>query len=222
MEESKRKTTPTELLYPPLEGYTRVLSARGGKLHVGYYHASMGKCPCCGGQPVLEQLVNDLDENGKRNIPAQNFTAICTNCELRADAEGDLSEALEAWNLGKLSPVSKMVHKRLRTPDEPGMAKLANIVIYDAMRDAINLINRKKEVNDLRNDEKISDARDSVLLAELSRIRGELNRMQKFFERNPLMAWNETDAVLSTIRRILHPDLTPEERAKIPLKLVSM
>ena len=220
-EQEKKKSGPkAEDIYPELEGFTRVLHRHGYVPHVGYVSPRMMPCRC-GATPVLEQYVGDVNENETRNVPAQVFVAICPKCELKAIGQGSIETCIRRWNAGKYSSDMLMVRRKLMDPSTRGCEILSNRVLADAAEEAISYVKRKHELVRKLNGRLDDDARE-IHYNELQRIRTVLRKLMEFFQDNPLVFTHDEEAILSGIRRSVYPDLTPEERIKIPLDLLRM
>lgn len=218
--EVKKSGPKSEDLYPELDGFSRILHRHGYEPHVGYVSARMIPCRC-GAAPVLEQYVGDVDENEVRNVPAKVFVAICPKCETKAIGQGPLETCIRRWNAEQYSPDMLMVRKRLKDPNTRGCEILSNRVLADAAEEAITYVRRKHELMRKLNGRLDDDARE-IHYNELQRVRSVLRKLMTFFTDNPLVFMHDEDAILSGIRRSVYPDLTPEERIKIPLDLLRM
>ena len=218
--ETKKSGPKAEDIYPELDGFTRILHRHGYVQHVGYVSPRMMPCRC-GETPVLEQYVGDVNENGTRNVPAQVFVAICSNCELKAIGQGSIETCIRRWNAWKYSSDMLMVRRKLMDPSTRGCEILSNRVLADAAEEAITYVKRKHELVRKLNGRLDDDARE-IHYNELQRVRAVLRKLMEFFRDNPLVFTHDEDAILSGIRRSVYPDLTPEERIKIPLDLLRM
>lgn len=202
------------------DGY--VLSRRSNNgLHAGYVTDKAEPCPYCGRNPVFEQYVEDMDENGFRYVPARQFVAICPHCEVRAVGHGPLETCLERWNAHRFTSDMVMLHSKPEQYNTDACMALANKVVADAMQEAIDLIKRRK-AHKTNLDKIVDDYRREIEYTEYKRVCKALRRIQSFFRDSPLMFDLDEEAVLSTIRRVIYPDKTPEERTSIPLDLVRM
>ena len=211
-----------DVTYPPVPGFDRQPN-KYRMFHVGYVNSKAKPCPCCGTMPVFEQYVLDKAPlTQKRNIPAKTFVGICPRCEIRAEGEHTLEEALEVWNRGEYSEDSIICNRKMHDLDTECCANLCDTVIGDAMRDAVILIQKKKALmQELKNPE-LSDLKRISFYNELQDVRGNIREIQLFLRTSPIMFDRDSDAILSGIRKILHPELSYQERTKIPLSLMKM
>lgn len=217
-----RKYRDPASIYPPRDGWDVNLTYRGEQMHIGYVTPKATLCPCCKKRlPVFEQSSSDTEEN-RQNGPAQLFIAICPRCELRADATGTLDECLDAWNNGRFTEDSVMVHRRMKDVDYTAMEKLSNAIVTDAVTQAVELVKQKNHLMAELKNPMMNDLVREIKYSHLSEVRGNLRKIQNFIDSSPLMLEHDPEAVLSTIRRHVYPDLTPDKRIEIPLKLVSM
>lgn len=225
METRGRKTNyKFEDVYVPIEGYGMYLSRSPGFTHVGYTSPRMKKCRC-GTDPVMEQYVDDTyTRNGVkfRNFPAKEFVAICPKCEIRAKGTGTLEECIRRWNAGEFTEDTLMVQERLTYADMNGCIEISNRVISDAVEEAVELVKRKNEEMSILKNPLTGDAQREAHYLVLKGLRGRLKELQRFLTTSPIMFDKDGDAILSGIRRILHPNLTHWEREKIPLNLLKM
>jgi hypothetical protein len=207
-------------VYPEIHGLKRVLHRGNKLLHVGYTSDRMIPCRC-GHFPVLEQYVGDMDEAGIRNIPAKSFVAICPKCEMKAVGHGSLERGIRAWNARRYTPDTVMVGRRLTDADMRGCEALSNRVLSDAVIEASGYVKRKHDVMEKLRGKLDDDARE-IHYGELQRIRAALMKLAAFFHESPLVFNHDEEAILSGIRRSVYPDMTIEERLKIPLDLLRM
>ena len=217
---NKTGLVPFELLYPEREGYTRKLTRREPYIHAGYMSDKMAQCRC-GAFPVLEQYVEDVDENEIRNVPAQDFVAICPVCEVRADTHGSMEQCIKYWNARRFTEDAVMVRHKLKNPNMHGCEMLSNKVLADAVNEAVVFVKRKHELM-RKLQGPIDDDTREIHYTELTRVRANLRKIADFFHKSPLVFTHEEDAILSGVRRNVYPELTPEERLKIPLDLLRM
>ena len=198
--------------YPPREGFVAVSNSGGNG---GYL--CPGARPCkCGGEPKFQQVTTDKEQ------VAQVFVGICKKCGRRTVAEGPLETVLAEWNKRRFTRDSELVSGKLVNPSEDGLRMLCSTVVSESILEAAELVKQMHELKRMIADPLVSDYRREILNQELSQVKGNLQSYQYFFETSPLMYDREADSALSDVRRLLHPDLTMEERLKIPLKLVSM
>lgn len=226
-EESKavKRPTPTligfDRLYPDRDdGYTFV-SRRGERLHVGYTHPRTRRC-VCHTPPVFEQYIYDYDEDGNRNVPAQQFVAICPNCEIRARGHGSLEWCRRQWNAGKFSRDTVMVRYSPKWQSDEGIERMCRKVIAGVIEEAVEAVQRKHSLMDRLMGTMIDDGTREVLYNQLKLVRSQIRELSGFIHNSPLMYTFEEDAVLSAIRKQIYPELTPEDRIKIPLNLTRM
>ena len=219
-------TSPTNQIYPELDGYGRSLERGKNVMHIGYTSPEARVCKC-GCYPVFEQYVLDRKEDGSRNIPAQSFVAICPRCELRAKGEGTLEEVLETWNRGEYSEDNLLVSEKLSTLSLETAKMLGAVVVMRMIEDAIDMILQKHKIqqelrtlygagNEERHGEKVHKVQ------ELTR---RLESSENFLRYSPLMFDRDPDAVISDIRKAIYPGDTAEDiekRMKIPLRLAAM
>ena len=219
-------TSPTNQIYPELDGYGRSLERGKNVMHIGYTSPEARVCKC-GCYPVFEQYVLDRKEDGSRNIPAQIFVAICPRCELRAKGEGTLEEVLETWNRGEYSEDNLLVSEKLSTLSLETAKMLGAVVVMRMIEDAIDMILQKHKIqqelrslygagNEERHGEKVHKVQ------ELTR---RLESSENFLRYSPLMFDRDPDAVISDIRKAIYPGDTAEDiekRMKIPLRLAAM
>lgn len=224
MDES-RTNYKYEDVYVPVAGFDLNTKMANGLHHVGYTTYRMKAC-MCGAQPVLEQYVGDvyIDEDGEkhRNFPARTFVAICPKCELRAIGHGSLEECISVWNAGRFTKDSLMCQTPVDDISQDGCIAISNRVIAAAVEDAVDLVKKKNRELSILHNPMTSDVQREVHYTELKNLRTKLNELQTFFMSSPVMFDKDGEAVLSGIRRILHPELTHQEREKIPLKLTKM
>lgn len=219
-----RGTYDLEKTYPPRDGYTVTLKRNGTEAwHVGYMKHGVKKC-MCGADPVFEQYAGDDDASGHRRIPATEFVAICPKCELRMEGQGSLEFCEEQWNAGHFSEASLLVHERLDVDalDEQAWIAMAGKIINDMSDEAVDLIIRKHELQKQLDDPLCNDNRREILYTTYKKYRADLIKMTNFFRYSPLMMNRDGDAVMSDIRKRVYPELKPEERIRIPLRLESM
>ena len=214
--------TPFDLLYPPREDMLRTNHRGSSCFHVGYYDPH-GMRPClCGTRPVIEQYVGDVDENGKRNIPAKQFVAICPRCEVRAWGHGSVEAVRKQWNRRHFVADTVTVRRRPETFSTDQCRVLSDKVVLLAMKDAVELIQKKHELMEELDDPHIGGFTRSAKYEELKHVRAEIIKLKRFFRDSPMMFERDEDAALSAIRKALYPDMKQEERIKIPLDLVKM
>lgn len=216
----KKPGIRAEDIYPEMDGFTRAIHRHGYIPHVGYMTTRMMPCKC-GTLPVLEQYVGDLDEHEARNVPATSFVAICPKCELKAKGHGTIEACIKRWNNEQFSSDAMMVRRPLKDPSTRGCEILSNRVLADAAEEAIMYVKRKHDLMEKLRGRIDDDARE-IHYNELQRVRSVLRKLMEFFRDNPLVFTHDEDAILSGIRRSVYPDLTPEERIKIPLDLLRM
>ncbi len=223
--ELKRPPTGTvamEYLYPPREGYTFIHRDKmGSVLHTGYESEKTRRC-VCHTRPVFEQYIDDYDENGIRNVPAKEFVAICPKCEIKMRGHGDLEFCRKQWNAGKFSRDSVMVRYRPKDPDPAGIEALSRKAVAGAVEDAVDAVKHRHLLMKQLNRKGASDGEREIAYTHLKTIMANLRKLQKFFETSPLMMDFDDEAILSSVRMQVYPELTPDERVKIPLNLLKM
>lgn len=191
--------------YPP-RGAWEIASAhpKTGYNHGGYTSRKIRPCPACGRDAVFE-------EDAYRRTPpherAKYFYGYCPTCELRTRESGTLKEAVMQWQERKFSPDSWLHCHRPRL-DSWGCSLLSEAACRDAYEDARFYVEQMQKAN--QKCEKDEEAR------------AELNRIEEFFRTSPLAFALDPEAVISKLRKELYPELTPEERMKIPLKLAKL
>lgn len=214
-----------EKAYPERDGWGRMLERRGGALHIGYTHVEAKACPC-GNYPVFEQYFNDRDPaRDEKNVPAEVFVAICPACELRAEGEGTLEEMLAAWNERRFSEDSLMVSREISFAQPEAMAALCGIVCMTQIEEAVNLIRRKHKIRKALKTQFGNEFVRGEQVSEIRRINAQLTLIERFLRNSPLMYERDPDAVISDIRKTIHPGNSREEieqRLKIPLKLTAI
>lgn len=202
-----------ENMYSPKINYSTILKGFSQEImHRGYTSLYAKPCKCCGSYVVFERDREDVDK----------FIAICSKCELRAEGNGTLEEMMERWNSEQYSEDSYMVHKRLRNPDVLATKRLANQVIGTAVEEIIILIKRKHEFMKQLKSPMISDVQEEVINTNIKKINEKLSESERFLKSTPLMFDLEADALISGIRSRIYPNLTTEERLKIPLHLTKL
>lgn len=216
------KTVPFDLLYPEREGLGRTNSRISTMFHVGYYDLNMKACPKCGGFPVFEQYTEDIGEDGKRNVPAKAFVAICPRCEIRAKGHGSIEAVAKQWNRRRFVADTVMVQRKLEAPNTQQCRVLSSKVISQAMSDAVELIRRKHKLTEELKNPILGEFSRAARYEELKHVRSEISSLKRFFHSSPIMFDLEEEAALSAIRKALYPDLPLEERINIPLDLVRM
>ena len=224
--ENKSKTNYSpEDVYTEIEGYGISTSRRNDQLHIGYVSPKTKLCKC-GGYPVLEQFVDDvyIDEHceKQRNFPATQFVAICPKCETRIKGHGTLEEAVERWNAEDYLEDMLMVREPLKDIDIASCYELSNRVLEEAIEDAIALVKEKNRLMEILKNPLTGDMQREAYYTNLKNIRGQMRDMMRFFRESPMMMDRDGDAVLSGIRKMLHPELSPEDRTKIKLDLFYM
>lgn len=188
--------------YPP-RGAWETASTHHNKdyNHCGYTSPKLRPCPVCGRAAVFE-------EDAYRRTPprerAKFFYGYCPTCELHTGESGTLKEAVMQWQTRKFSPGSGL-HCHRPKLDEWGCSLLCEAVCRDAYEDARFCVEQMQKAD--QKHEEDEGARD------------ELDRIEKFFRTSPLAFALDPEAVISKLRKELYPDMTPEERMKIPLKL---
>lgn len=208
-------------VYPDIDGWGRIIYAHGDDNHVGYTTDRANPCPCCGRFPVFEQYVNDVDEKKVRNVPATQFVAICPKCEFKSTKIGTLEEVLLSWNNKEFSEDAIMVRHRLKDLNEIGCERLSNRVVMDAILEAKELVEQHhKLIAKLRDPSNIKDRQ--VIWHQIELNVGALRKLQRFFETNPIMLDYDAEATISTVRKLVYPDMKIEDRIKIPLRLDKM
>lgn len=198
--------TPMEVRYPRRKGWARDLWRSNESHHVGYKTDRARPC-CCGWIPVFEMYT----EATERDCPAVDFVAICPRCERRAEGHGSLEYCLKQWNAENLSDDSMMVNMPIMEMSYTGAEKLSQKIFRAAKAEALELILKKHE--------EFGDRRDWKYQLKFA---GDLVRLEIFFRESPLMMDLDGDGVISDIRKQVYPDLSPEERIRIPLKLTEM
>lgn len=203
---NKKQPTPMDIRYPKREGWGLV-GWRGSNLHhLGYITEKARRC-VCGCPPVFEMTTGTVETEGA----ASDFVAICPRCERRAEGHGSLEYCLRMWNEGKMSDDSMMVNMPILSMSETGAMKLSRKLIALNKEEAIELIRCKHSEFGTRRDWKYK-----------VRYAAQLRTIERFFRESPLMMDMDGEAIISDIRKIIYPDLTPEERVKIPLILTEL
>lgn len=164
--------------------------------HTGYYSTQLRPCPCCGRYPVFE-------ENAYVDIEsdiAKSFLGYCQMCEIHTYKPGTLREAVIMWQGRKFSKTSINMNKRPKYDSLYGVRSLCNKVVDAAVVDAILYARERQTAN-----------------GELFDSYGEqLDKLEKFFRTSVFMWEMDPDGIISDIRRILYPNMTPEDRTRIP------
>lgn len=207
------------LKFPETEGYGLSLERKGNPQHVGYTHPAAKECPCCHRYPVFEE---DAYNKTDRTEPAKLFVAICPVCEMRIRGSGTLEECLEKWNQGDWSDDMWQVNHRMKDINEDGARLISDKMVKDAVEEAVKLVRAMHGYKAAIRSDRVNDFQKENYQRLLTGVRGELRSIQHFIEESPFLLDRDPEAVLSDIRRRLHPRLTPEERMKIKLKLVVM
>lgn len=209
--------------YPPRRGWDVVGGSPANDLmHGGYTTNLLKRCPACGRQAVFEEDSYTKSPKGER---ARVFIGFCPSCELRTRTPGTLREAVTQWQTGQYSPDSWLYCHRPQF-DSYGVAELCNVVCGTAYEDLrmyveimmggdiriprVALTSHKRPASCLAWEETYSHS-------EL-----EVRRIDEFFRKSPLAFALDHDAVMSKLRKELFPDLTPDERMKIPLDPTEM
>ena len=206
-----------EKTYPEREGFTRHLTRGTGKdgfayCHIGYMTDRLKRCEC-GAEPVLEQTVDDVTEDG-RNIPAQRFVAICPKCETRIEYDGDIEQCIEEWNAGKYTADSKLLKHSIKNRDLEAFARLGGKVVQMSYESAVALIKEKHRLRKRLDNPMIGGMEREACRNQIESINGELNVIQRFFEESPLMLNRDPESIISDIRKEVYPMLRPEMRMR--------
>lgn len=222
-EVKKRGQAAVDQIYPPLDGYGTKTNRRDGETHIGYTHSSMRKC-VCGAFPVLEQYAMDLAEGSehRRNVPARVFVAICPKCERIIRQEGSLEECIAMWNGQELTEASEMDFGHgPRNYSDDACRKISDKVVLGMKQEAISMILLAHDLQRRARNALASQFQRETFRIELNRIHARLRLMNDEFY-GPVLLDKDPEAVLSDIRKAVNPDLTPDERVQIPLRLDRM
>jgi hypothetical protein len=191
-------------------------------MHGGYTTNLLKPCPVCGRQAVFEEDSYNKTPKAER---ARVFIGFCPTCELRTRTPGTLREAVTQWQTGQYSSDS-WLHCHRPKLDSFGVAELCNVVCGTAYEDLRMYVELMME-EDIRIPRVIipSHRRPQTEPTEeetYSHSELEVKRIDEFFRTSPLAFALDRDAVMSKLRKELFPDLTPEERTKIPLDPTEM
>lgn len=204
MDTNQNSTVNYAIKYPPRGAWVVVKTSPASNLmHGGYTSGKLRKCPVCGRPPVFEEDADPKRKTGRLQ-KAKYFIGYCPSCELRTENSGTLKEAVMQWQEKKWSTDS-WLHCHRPKLDPWGCVALCEAVVRTAYEDTMLYLDLMRKSR--RDDESFSAARDA------------LNGFEKFFRTSIFAAYLDPDAVISKIRRDLFPDMTPEERTQIPLKL---
>lgn len=226
IEKISKTNYKVEDVYDERSGYGLMLSRKDPFCHIGYTSETMKPCRC-GAIPVMEQYVDDtfIDAKGEkqRNFPAKDFIAICPVCEIKANGHGTLEECVIRWNAGDFSRDSVLMNTPLTDMDNEGCRQLSNRVVESAVEEALELVKEKNRLLVILRDPQTSDLRRETNYTLLKTVREKMREIEMFLRNSPVMMEYDGDAVLSGIRRTLHPELESDERIeKIPLELFYM
>lgn len=196
-----------DIKYPERRGWKYVSTYPSfGVFHRGYYSDQLRPCPCCRRRPVFEESTRGASMDGER---ARIFVGICPTCEIRTREDGTLREAVMMWQRGEWSEASITVARRMRTPDIVAVRKLCKYIVEAAIDDAIMKAQRRNNITEGTSE-------------EFTKLGKDLDDLERFF-RNSVFMWElDPDGVISEIRRVLYPELKPEDRTKIPLRLSAL
>lgn len=196
--------------YPPRGAWLVHRSSTGPKdtdkggvqyYHSGYWTDKVRPCPCCGRRPVFQEYYY---ASTGRDKPAKIFIGICPTCELRTREPGTLKDSVYAWQRRDYSPDSWLHCHRPRL-DTYMSKRLCDMVVRDAIDDALQLVDVM--------------AKETPYTEAYQSHAADLDALEGFFRRSPLLVEMDADGILSDIRRVAYPELTPAERVKIPLRM---
>lgn len=189
--------------YPP-RGAWSVAKTRPSDnyMHGGYTSEKLRRCPVCGRQAVFEEDVRRKTDPCER---AKYFFGFCPTCELHTKESGTLKEAVMQWQERKYS-YDSWLHCHRPKLDTWGCALLCESLAKSAYNDARFYVDYMMQ-NSAKQDEALNSARNA------------LNEIETFFVKSPFAFALDPDAVVSKMRQEFFPELTPDERLKIPLKL---
>ena len=214
---------PGSEVYPPVVGfdlyYRYNRKSKITRLY-GYTNQKAKRCQC-GGTPVFEQAEYDHDPHDPYK-PAKVFIGVCKDCNLRTKSEGPLWLVLKEWNDGVYDRDMLMVQKPLTNSDTEACIRLSSVLVSAAMTDAVRLILEKRELKDKLTAPDATDYTREQLYPRYAECRGQLKALDNFFRTSPLLMEMDGETCISKVREAVYPDLTPDERVKIPLKLVNM
>lgn len=209
--------------YPPRRGWDVVGGSPANDLmHGGYTTNLLKPCPVCGRQAVFEEDSYNKTPKGER---ARVFIGFCPTCELRTRTPGTLREAVTQWQTGQYSPDS-WLHCHRPKLDSWGVAELCNVVCgtaYEDLRMYVEIMMGgdvripRVALSSHRRPKEDPAWEETYSHSEL-----EVRRIDQFFRTSPCAFALDHDAVMSKLRKEMFPDLTPEERLKIPLDPTEM
>ena len=194
------------LKYPPRRGFAiqAKRGERGGEPaynHAGYVSVLLKPCPVCNRLPVFEEASRYARP---ANEPAKIFIGVCPTCDLRTAHEGSLRQAVMEWQAGKFSSDMWLVCHRPKFYIE-GCKMLAKKMVDDAVDETLIRVRQRQSENP---DSPLFDTHGA-----------ELDLLEKFFRESPFTYDMDADGIVSDIRRAIYPELSPEWRVKIPLRL---
>lgn len=169
--------------------------------HCGYSSTKLKPCPVCGRYPVFEEDQYRCTESDK---PAKYFYGFCPTCDLRTEKSGTLKEAVYQWQRYSFSENTLMVCQR-PTFSKDGINALYNKVVEACVNDAILKLEWQFKL--------------TPYTEEWRRLSKELNEIEDFLRGSCFTVDLDPDGIISDIRKILYPDMSHDERTKIPLHL---